>query len=136
MSRAESTREVSNRAVPEDVQQAVRAARDKKAGDLVLLDLRELAGFTDYFVICTGQNLRQARAIADAVEEVLRTRGTRPAHVEGYEQGEWILLDYFDFIVHVFLPQQRTFYALEGLWGSAARVPVPEEPPPPSPPPA
>jgi ribosome-associated protein len=110
--------------LPRQVEAAVRAAGEKKAIDLVVLDLREAAGFTDYFVICTGTNPRQVRTIADAVTESLAALGAKPAHVEGYAQSEWILLDYFDFIVHVFAPETRAFYGLERLWGSAQRVEV------------
>jgi ribosome-associated protein len=84
--------------------------------------LRKAAGFTDYFVICSGINTRQVRAIADAVIETLSKVGVKPAHVEGYDRSEWILLDYFDFIVHVFAPETRMFYGLERLWGSAERI--------------
>jgi ribosome-associated protein len=112
--------------LPQQVQQAAQAAQDKKAIDLAVLDVREVSSFTDYFVICSGQNVRQVKAIADAVEETLRRNRTRPAHVEGYDRAEWVLLDYFDFIVHVFTPTMREFYTLERLWGSAERVAVPE----------
>jgi ribosome-associated protein len=108
--------------LPRQVSAAVAAAEDKKAQDLVVLDLRKAHGFTDYFVICSGANPRQIRAIADAVTDVLADQGVRPAHVEGYERTDWILLDYFDFIVHVFAPQTRLFYGLERLWGNAERV--------------
>src|SRR5262245_37895502 len=111
--------------LPEQIDRAVRAAGDKKAVDLTVLDLRKAAGFTDYFVICSGTNPRQVRAIADAVIESLRGEGVKPAHVEGYDRSEWILLDYFDFIVHVFAPETRMFYGLERLWGSAERIEVP-----------
>ena len=84
--------------------------------------MRKAAGFTDYFVIASGTNPRQARAIADSVMEMLSADGVRPAHVEGYDRAEWILLDFFDFIVHVFAPETRMFYGLERLWGSAERV--------------
>src|SRR2546425_7650132 len=87
--------------LPKQIDLAIRAAEDKKAVDLVVLDLRKAAGFTDYFVICSGTNPRQVRAIADAVMESLADPGTKPAHVEGYERSEWVLVDYFDFIVHV-----------------------------------
>ena len=110
--------------LPAQIDQAVRAAEDKKAVDLVVLDLRKAAGFTDYFVICSGANARQVRAIADAVVEALEPRGGKPAHVEGYDRSEWILLDYFDFIVHVFSPETRMFYGLERLWGNAERIEV------------
>jgi len=110
--------------VPEEIVRAVRAADDKKAADLVVLDLVELGAFTDYFVICSGQSSRQVQAIADGVLEALRASGVRPNHTEGYERAEWVLIDYFDFIVHVFNPHTRVFYAQERLWGSATRVPV------------
>ena len=111
--------------VPEQVMLAIRAAEDKKAVDLIALDLRKAAGFADHFVICSGQNARQVRAIADAVIDALEAQGTRPAHVEGYERSEWILIDYFDLIVHVFAPETRLFYGLERLWGNAERVEIP-----------
>jgi ribosome-associated protein len=110
--------------LPGQITTAISAADDKKAIDLVVLDLRKAAGFTDYFVICSGANARQVRAIADAVVERLGEDGAKPAHVEGYERSEWVLLDYFDFIVHVFGTETRMFYGLERLWGSAERVEV------------
>ena len=108
--------------LPEEVTRAVAAAEDKQAVDVALLDLRKAAGFADYFLICSGTNPRQIRAIADAIVEALASVGSKPAHVEGYERSEWILLDYFDFIVHVFAPDTRLFYGLERLWGNAERV--------------
>ena len=114
--------------LPTEVQAAIEAARGKKALDLVVLDLRPLQSFTDFFIICSGQNVRQVQAIADGVEEALRKAQVKPAHVEGFERAEWVLLDYFDFIVHVFSSERREFYALERLWGSAERVELPEEP--------
>ena len=110
--------------LPAQITTAISAAEDKKAIDLVVMDLRKAAGFTDYFVICSGANARQVRAIADAVVERLGEDGAKPAHVEGYERSEWVLLDYFDFIVHVFGTETRMFYGLERLWGSAERVEV------------
>jgi ribosome-associated protein len=111
--------------LPAQIDRAVRAAEDKKALDLTVLDLRKAAGFTDYFLICSGTNSRQIRAIADAVVEALAADGVSPAHVEGYDRSEWVLLDYFDFVVHVFARETRMFYGLERLWGSAERVEVP-----------
>ena len=111
--------------MPSDVSRAIAAAEDKKASDLVLLDLRKASGFADYFLICSGSNPRQIRAIADAVIDAVASEGIKPAHVEGYERSEWILLDYFDFIVHVFATETRVFYGLERLWGNAERVPIP-----------
>ena len=114
------TRSASPR-LPADLKQGIAAALDKKAVDLVLLDLRKTSAFTDFFVVCTGTSTRQVQAIADAVQEALRKRGVRPALVEGYERGEWVLVDYFDFIFHIFTPATREFYALERLWGDAER---------------
>jgi ribosome-associated protein len=111
--------------LPAAIQQAARAAQDKKALDLAVLDVREVSTFTDYFVICSGQTARQVKAIADGVEDALLKAKTRPAHVEGYDRADWVLLDYFDFIVHVFTPTMREFYGLERLWGSADRIAVP-----------
>jgi ribosome-associated protein len=110
--------------LPAQVDLAIRAAEDKKAVDLTVLDLRKAAGFTDYFLICSGTNPRQIRAIADSVMEALAAEGAKPAHVEGYDRSEWVLLDYFDFIVHVFARETRMFYGLERLWGSAERIEV------------
>jgi ribosome-associated protein len=110
------------------VEQAIAAAEDKQARDLVVLDLRTAAGFTDFFVICSGTNTRQTRAIADAVMEKLAAGGVKPAHLEGYDRSEWILIDYFDFIVHIFAPETRVFYGLERLWGNADRIEVPAGP--------
>jgi ribosome-associated protein len=112
-----------------DVAKVVRAALDKKAMDVVVLDLRNTPAFTDFFVLCSGQNQRQVKAIADAVEESLRAAKVRPAHVEGYDRAEWVLMDFFTFIVHVFTPQTRAFYSLERLWGDAERIDVSDEPP-------
>lgn len=123
MAKTEKRRKVHR--FPLQVEQAVRAAEDKKAMDLVVLDLRKAAGFTDYFLICSGSNPRQIRAIADAIMESLGAEGAKPAHIEGYDRSEWILLDYFDFIVHIFAPETRAFYGLERLWGSAERIEVP-----------
>jgi len=112
--------------IPEDVRVAVDAALDKQATRVTVLDLREDQAFTDFFIICTGSNIRQVQAIADAVEARLKASEVRPAHVEGYDRAEWILLDYFDFIVHVFTPDTREFYSLERLWGRAARTEMAE----------
>jgi ribosome-associated protein len=108
--------------LPAQVAVAVQAAEDKKAADVIVLDLRTAAGFTDYFVICSGTSSRQIRAIADGVIEALSATGEKPAHTEGYDRSEWILLDYFDFIVHVFAPETRAFYGLERLWGNAEQI--------------
>ena len=126
--RARSTRKPKK--LTAEVSKAVRAALDKKAADVVVLDLRDTPAFTDFFILCSGNSQRQVKAIADAVEEALRAAKIRPAHVEGYDRAEWILMDFFTFIVHVFTPQTREFYSLERLWGDADRIemsePVPE----------
>jgi ribosome-associated protein len=97
-------------------------ASDVKAIDVVEVDLRGVLGYTDYFVICSGNRGRQIQAIADAVKETLKTElGERPLLAEGIDKSEWILLDYFDFIVHVFSVECRAFYGLERLWGNAER---------------
>ena len=116
--------------MPKQIDAAIRAAEDKKAVDLVVLDLRKAAAFTDYFLICSGTNPRQVRAIADAVIDALAADGAKPAHVEGYDRSEWVLVDYFDFIVHIFAPETRLFYGLERLWGNAERIEIPERLPP------
>jgi ribosome-associated protein len=102
---------------------AIQACLDKKAEELSILEMEKGSGaFTDYFVLCSGTNPRQVQAIADEVELRLKTTGVRPAHVEGYRQGEWILVDYVDFVVHVFSDKARKFYDLERLWKTAKRL--------------
>ena|SRR6266850_2451451 len=114
--------------LPKSVLGAVRAAQDKKGLDVVVLDLRKAGGFTDFFVICTGTNPRQITAIADSVEDTLRTEfGERPHLTEGVEKSQWILLDYFNFVVHIFSREYRNFYELERLWGNAERHNFSEE---------
>lgn len=125
MSRNLKAKDTPNAIEIEDaVKIAAQAASDKKAQDLVVLDLREVASFTEYFVICNGNNQRQVQAISNAIEEQLREAGKRPLHIEGYNNAEWILLDYGDFIVHVFDEAARRFYDLERLWRDAKRVEV------------
>jgi ribosome-associated protein len=113
-----------SRRMPAEVTRAVRAALDKKAHDVVVLDLRDTPAFTDFFVLCSGTSQRQVKAVADAIEEALRAAKVRPAHIEGYDRADWVLMDFFSFIVHVFTPQTREFYALERLWGDAERIEV------------
>ena len=109
----------------ERIMSALGAASDKKALDMVALDLREVASFTDYFLIASGANTRQVQAIADEIAERLKSRGSRAARIEGYKAAEWVLLDYGDFIVHIFEDKARRFYDLERLWRDAARVTLP-----------
>ena len=106
---------------------ALSAAGEKKAINIVVLDLREIASFTDYFVITSGANERQVQAISDEVVETLKKSGTPAARVEGYKTAEWILLDYGDFVVHVFDEKARKFYDLERLWRESRRVELPPE---------
>ena len=108
------------------LREAIRAAQDHKALDLNLLDLQGHCSFTDFFLLCTGTSTRHTQAICDAVREQLEKSGAFPTHVEGYRQAEWILLDYLDFVVHIFVGQARRFYDLERLWKNAKRLPIPE----------
>jgi ribosome-associated protein len=108
------------------VKRAIAAAQDKKALDLVLLDLKKVGSFTDCFIICSGTSAPQNQAIADEIELSLKKMHRRPNHIEGYSQAEWILLDYSDFIVHILLPKARTFYNLERLWRDVPRTDIPE----------
>jgi ribosome-associated protein len=114
--------------LPIQITAAIEAAQGRKATEVIVLDLRKTAAFTDYFLICTGANARQVHAIADAVEEALKAKKVRPTHVEGYQRAEWILLDYFDFVVHVFSTNARQFYGLERLWGDASRIEIADTP--------
>ena len=104
------------------VREAVSAADDRKAVDLKVLHLEKVTDFTDYFLVCSGTSERQVQAIADAVQERLRENKSRPLHVEGYNRGQWVLLDYGDLVVHVFQEEPRRYYALERLWGDAPEV--------------
>jgi ribosome-associated protein len=105
------------------VSEAIAACQEKQAGEITILELEQGSGaFTDYFVVCSGTNPRQIQAISDEVEERLEKAGQRPSHIEGYKQAEWVLLDYVDFVVHVFSEKARKFYDLERLWKSAKRM--------------
>jgi ribosome-associated protein len=95
---------------------ALKAVDDKKASDLVVLDISGIASFADYFLLCSGDSSRQIQAIADEVETKMRKHGLRPSHVEGYRNAEWILMDYTDVVVHVFSRKARAYYDLERLW--------------------
>jgi ribosome-associated protein len=105
------------------VSEAIAACQDKKAEQVTILELEKDSGaFTDYFVVCSGTNPRQIQAIADAVDDRLETLGLRPTHTEGYKQADWVLLDYVDFVVHIFSENARRYYDLERLWKSARRL--------------
>jgi ribosome-associated protein len=101
---------------------AVNAADDKKANDLVILDISKVTSFANYFLLCTGDSSRQMQAIADEVEKQLKEAGIRPSHVEGYQNSEWILLDCMDLVVHIFSKNARAFYDLERLWRDAVKI--------------
>lgn len=104
---------------------AVHACQEKKAADISILQLdAQASGFTDYFVICSGANPRQIQAIADDVDERLSAQGLNPTHREGYNRAEWVLLDYVDFVVHIFSDQARKFYDLERRWKTAKRLEI------------
>jgi ribosome-associated protein len=101
---------------------AARCAESKKATEIKVLDLREITSFTDFFVICTVSNARQAHAVSDEIEKALKEAGELPMSIEGYEAGEWILMDYGDFLVHIFSEAARSFYDLERLWRHATQI--------------
>ncbi len=101
---------------------AVSFASDKKAEDILMMDIHDLSSIADYFVICTGTSDRQVRAVAKEIQEQLRLRGARPLHIEGMEAANWVLLDYGAVIVHIFDPATRDYYRLEKLWAEAPRV--------------
>jgi len=122
-----AAREAEPAQLDERVWLALAAAAEKKAINTVVLDLREIASFTDYFLIASGANERQVQAISDAVVETLKAAGSPVIRVEGYKTAEWILLDYGDFVMHIFGEKARTFYDLERLWRESRRVELPPE---------
>jgi ribosome-associated protein len=125
---AETTAHVETESELEKLLIAARGAAARKAIEMVALDIRRIASFADFFLICSGTSSRQIQAIVDEVRERLRAeRGSRPLHIEGYETGEWILMDYGDLIVHVFAEESRKFYQLERLWRDAERVELPAD---------
>ena len=105
---------------------AVRAAESKKAVDIRVLDLRDVTTFADFFVVCTGTNPKQIQAIAEAIGSELDKRGEHPLSIEGFENAEWILADYGDYLIHVFSPKAREYYDIERLWRQAKPVAIPE----------
>jgi len=120
---AKTSYSIKNGQTRRQLLQAVHACQEKKGEDISVLRLGPPSGaFTDYFVLCTGTNPRQIQAISDEIETRLSHAGLKPAHTEGYSQAEWVLLDYVDFVVHVFSPKARSFYDLERLWKSATRL--------------
>jgi ribosome-associated protein len=105
-------------------QRAARAALDKKAADLTVLDVQGVSSVTDYFLVCSGKSTPHVRTIIDAIRTELKAEGIRPLHAEGRPESGWVLLDYGDVLVHVFLEDTRAYYALERLWGDAPSVPI------------
>jgi ribosome-associated protein len=125
MTQANPTRDASRQLSPEEMAAAIAdLAADRKAQDIVQLDLRGMIGYADYFVICSGRTDRQTRAIHDAIHEGLKDRGVLPRRVEGVSEARWILMDYLDVVVHVFTPDTREYYRLEQLWGEAPSLAV------------
>ena len=122
-----TTRKLEPAELDERIWMALTAAAEKKAIDTVVLDLREIASFTDYFIIASGANERQVQAISDEVVDTLKKSGTPVIRVEGYKTAEWILLDYGDFVMHLFGDKARKFYDLERLWRESKRVVLPPE---------
>jgi len=112
--------------LPPEVRRVVELSHERKAHEISVLDLRGISSATDWFVIASGTSDVQVRAIAEHIVEQLKAEGTRADHVEGMSGGRWVLLDYIDFVVHVFHPHARTFYQLEGLWGDAPRWDEPD----------
>lgn len=106
------------------LREAVRAAQDRKAVIPKVLNLVGICSFTDYFFICSGTSSRHIQAICDAILESIEKSGVDPSHIEGYAEAEWILMDYLDFVVHIFSERAREFYHLERLWKTAERVPI------------
>ena len=125
MTQPNLTQEAPIQLNPEETVAAVTdLAADRKALDIVQLDLRGMIGYADYFVICSGRTDRQTRAIHDAIHEGMKARGVLPRRVEGLSEAKWILMDYLDVVVHVFTPDTREYYRLEQLWGEAPKVEV------------
>ncbi len=119
-------REVSTSDLPQAVRRAADLALERKAHEVTVLDLRGISSATDHFLIASGNSTVQVKAIADHITDELKKEGVRPEHVEGRQTGRWVLLDYIDFVVHVFHPEAREFYQLENLWGDAPLWAPPE----------
>ena len=113
--------------LPPEILAAFRAAESKKAFDIKILDVEEVSSFTDYFIICSGTNPRQNHAISDEIGEQLAKIGYKPVSTEGYESAGWILMDYGDFVIHIFSEETRSYYDLERLWGMAPVLEVPAD---------
>ncbi len=119
---AKKAKTVTKRGLPTDVKVAVKAGQAKKGEEILVLDLRGAASFTDFFVIMHGNSSRQNAAISETIEQELKASGVRPLGVEGTQHGEWILMDYGNFVVHIFSKQARDYYSLEKLWADAPKI--------------
>lgn len=117
----ETTKKLDKRTLDKYVKLSVDASRAKKAEDIVVLDLRDISSFTDFFIIMQGNSKRQNTAIFEGVERELKGKNIRPLSVEGVKNAEWILMDYGYFIIHIFSKEAREYYYLEKLWGDAPR---------------
>ena len=106
--------------------QALAVAKDKKALDICVLEMKPVCSFTDYFLICSGTSSRHIQTVCDAIQESLKKAGSKPLPIEGYQHAEWILMDYVDFVVHIFSERSRSFYDLERLWRNAPRISLDE----------
>ena len=111
-------------AIPSDLRRAVDLATDRKGADMLLMDLRGISNATDFFLLVNGTSDTHVRAIADYIIDEMRKEGMRADHIEGLRSGRWVLIDYIDFVVHVFHPAAREFYQLERLWGDAPVIPI------------
>ena len=121
-----ATHEITQGDLPAPVQRITELAQERKAHDVVVLDLRGISSATDHFVLASGRSDTQVKAIAENIIDEMKKEGQRPAHVEGLQGGRWVLLDFIDVVVHVFHPHARDFYQLENLWGDAPRWAAPE----------
>jgi ribosome-associated protein len=115
-------KKITKRGLPREVRDSVKAAQEKLGQDILVLDLRDIASFTDFFVILHGNSGRQNLAICDNIERRLRQDSLKPMGVEGRNTGNWVLMDYGRFIVHVFSKEKRDYYSLEKLWGDAPKL--------------
>lgn len=119
---AKTKKTTKTQKIPESVKISVEASRMKKAEDIVVLDLTGISSFTDFFIIMQGNSSRQNVAIYEGIEEELKALSIRPLSIEGKENAEWILMDYGEFIVHIFSPRAREYYSLEKLWGDGIKL--------------
>ncbi len=122
MNQEKAVKKLTKRNLPSEIKISVKAVQDRKGEDVLVLDLRGISSFTDYFLLLNGNSNRQNLALYEGIEGELRKAGVRPLSVEGKEHAEWILMDYGYFVVHVFSKQAREYYSLEKLWGDAPKI--------------